>query len=170
MMEQIKTGIAGSSLLLSMLSIFFTSLTYCSNNENKQADVFLMLHKRYQEIVSTSPRRLTAEKLTPNEKEWNYYRTYWYHSFSEWYVTKKLNPAGSDELWDLYFSDAQRSALAIPAYKKVACALMEDDFTIMESRKEYSQVLREMMNRNRDDKGCQEFKSKKAALDSVSGT
>lgn len=60
-----------------------------------------------------------------DKAKYNYLKTYWFHSFDEWFASSRLEL--SQPLWDKYYKHAIFGALQYSDYQRVLCSLSGGD-------------------------------------------
>jgi hypothetical protein len=101
------------------------------------ARAYLELKAHYYEVDSQLPPdyrnpnfRPCSDPSDPCEYDkWRRIRTYWYHAFDEWFVTKHLNPDLFGELWDNYYAAVIDRSLEVQSLRDVFCELCKEGFS-----------------------------------------
>lgn len=113
----IETWVAvATSISLVIISVVtaMISIVALRNSRNAAAtQVFLELRKRYLEVLAQMPAQYHNNYWVPikGSNEWNALSSYWYQTFNEWYMTKKLYKGTLSELWDGFYKGAIGSGL-----------------------------------------------------------
>src|SRR5262245_16293087 len=94
--------------LISALIAFATALIACwqvyESRKAAEAQIYLELRRRFAEIAPKLDEYDENMPLQENTRQWKDFRSYWYISFDEWYVTRKLDVF--PDLWETYYAEA----------------------------------------------------------------
>jgi hypothetical protein len=117
--------------LISALAALAAALIACwqiyESRKVAEAQTYLELRQRYTTIAYKLDEHDESAPLAENTQQWRDFTRYWYVSFDEWYVTRKLDIF--PDLWETYYSEVFVRALKKPNTKIVFCKLRAKDFS-----------------------------------------
>lgn len=90
-----------------------------------EAQSYLEMRQRYYEAAQAL-QGYDDILITRKSPHWKHFKNYWYISFDEWYVTRKLGVF--PDLWETYYSEAFVRALNKQGMNAVFCDLRKTDF------------------------------------------
>lgn len=136
------------ALIISIVAIVFTGLEYKRAERVNKVSDYLHLREQFYDTIKNIKSEYKTGKLKSvpaDSPDWNAIARYWYFTFDEWYVTEHLNDSDLKELWSNYYEKVIVEAGKIPAYRQVACTLINNQFQKNKLQQEYAEVLKRML-------------------------
>jgi hypothetical protein len=103
-----------------------------------EAQTYLQMRQQFLAIAQKLDKYDAAEPLLRDTEQWKDLRRYWYVSFDEWYVTRKLGVF--PDLWETYYAEAFVRALGKKNMRAMFCELRAGDFSTG-IRKEFADTV-----------------------------
>ncbi len=107
-MELLTILFTGITAITAIASIIIAVKSLRSFSEISRAQLFLELQNEYIRIQGELNLKYRDDSWVPkfNSNDWKTIERFWYHTFKEWFVTKKINKGKFTDLWDDFFADA----------------------------------------------------------------
>ena len=103
----------------SLRSALISEANATATRDASRSTAYSLLKNRYYVVDQNLPREDRDRNFRPKMssrvdeeyQQWRAIRSYWYHCFDEWFLSKQLSPDLLGDLWESYYLPAHLSAL-----------------------------------------------------------
>lgn len=151
MLEWIKKHQPTMALIGATIALFGAFVAYRQSSHARvasEASAYLTMRNRYFEVWSKLPEHYEDLDVRREDyKNFQLFKSYWYVSFDEWYVTQKIG-AFSD-LWSDYYEYAYLRSIDKKSMRTSLCLLREHEFKDGVGR-DFVRAIEDLYSRNHD--------------------
>ena len=148
--EMVAVVISGASLVVAIIAFRKANSAERRSLADAKTQAFLTFRDRFNTIKRDIPPGWSDKTKSwlpqPDTEEWRQIEAYWQNAFDEWFVPTRLNKEYLEDVWELFFKRAVKSALDNRPLRYVAWRLCETGEFSQYSR-DFAAVLEDLLGR-----------------------
>jgi len=126
-LESFQASIALVSAIAALAAALIASWQIWESRKAAEAQAYLEMRQRFLNVAQKLDAYGENAPLVRDTQQWKDFRSYWYISFDEWYITRKLGVF--PDLWETYYAEAFARARNKRNMQATFCELRTTDFS-----------------------------------------